>query len=72
MYYVYIYYNSHLIMLMFYNELLWFYQDFKHENLCFLNLYSILNLSLEIMLVLPNEEQNTFATLKTFPSCRTR
>ena len=60
------------IMLMFYNELLWFYQDFKHENLCFLNLYAILNLSLEIVLVLPNEEQNTFATLKTFPSCRNR
>ena len=60
------------IMLMFYNEIPCFYQDFKNENLCFLSLYSILNLSLAIMLVLPNEEQNTFATLKAFPSCRNR
>ena len=38
---------------MFYFEIPWFYQDFKSENLCFLNLYSvrtakILDLSLEI------------------------
>ena len=44
---------------MFYYEIQWFYQDFKSENLCFLNLYSvhaarILDLSLEIMLTPPN------------------
>ena len=26
---------------MFYYEIQWFYQNFKSENLCFLNLYSI-------------------------------
>ena len=30
-----------------------FYQNFKNEDLCFLNLYSILDLSLEIMLSPP-------------------
>ena len=40
---------------MFHYEILWFYQDFKSENLCFLNLYPvhavrILGLLLEIML----------------------
>ena len=40
---------------MFYHEILWFYQDFKSEKLCFLNLYlvhaaKILDLSLEVML----------------------
>ena len=43
---------------MFYYEIPWFYQDFKSENLSFLNLYSvhavrILDLSLEIMLSPP-------------------
>ena len=43
---------------MFYYEITWFYQNFKRENLCFLNLYSvhtatILKLSLEIILSLP-------------------
>ena len=43
---------------MFYHEIRWFYQDFKIENLCFLNMYSvrggrILDLSLEIMLSPP-------------------
>ena len=40
---------------MFYHKILWFYQNFQSENLCFLNLFSvhsarILNLKLEIML----------------------
>ena len=44
--------------LMFYCKIPWFYQDFKSENLYFLNLYSvhtarILDLSLEIMLSPP-------------------
>ena len=43
------------VYVMCYYEILWFYQDFKKENLCFLNLSSvyaatILGLSLEIML----------------------
>ena len=43
---------------MLYCEIPWFYQDFKSENLCFLNLYSvhaarILGLSLEVMLKPP-------------------
>ena len=62
---------------MFYYEILWIYHNFKSENLCFLNLYRvhavrILDLSLEVMLVLPNEEQNTFVTLKAIPSCQIR
>ena len=40
---------------MFYYEIQWFYQDFKSENLCFLDLYSVhtarmLDLLLEILL----------------------
>ena len=43
---------------MLYYKILWFYQEFKSENLCFLNLYSvhvvrILDLSLDIMLSPP-------------------
>ena len=43
---------------MLYHEIRWFYQDFKSENLCFLNLFSvhaerILDLSLEVMLSPP-------------------
>ena len=43
---------------MFYYEIQWFYQDFKSENLCFLDLYSvhtarILDLLLEILLSPP-------------------
>ena len=46
------------IYVIFYSEIWWFYQDFKNENLCFLNLYSvhtakIQDLSLEIMLSPP-------------------
>ena len=45
---------AYYVYLMFYYEILWFDQDFKSENLCFLNLYSvhaarILDLSLEII-----------------------
>ena len=50
-------YNSHIcyIYLMFHYKIPWFYQDFKSENLWFLNMYSvheakILDLSLQIML----------------------
>ena len=48
---------------MLYYEIPWFYEDFKSENLCFLNLYAerILDLS-----------QNTFKILKTFPSYQNR
>ena len=43
---------------MFYCETTWFYQNFKNENLCFLNVYSvlvarILHLSLKVMLSPP-------------------
>ena len=43
---------------MFHYETPWFYQDFKSENLCFLNLYSfhaarILDLSLDVILSPP-------------------
>ena len=43
---------------MFYCEIPWFYQDFKSENMSFLNLYSvhaarILDLSPEVMLSPP-------------------
>ena len=60
---------------MFYYKIRWFHQDFKSEN-CFLNMYSvqaarILDLSLDIMLTLPIEVRNNFATLKVLPSCRT-
>ena len=46
------------IYVIFYSEIWWFYQDFKNENLSFLNLYSvhtatIQDLSLEIMLIPP-------------------
>ena len=42
------------VYVMFYYEIPWFYQDFKNENLCFLNLHSvhaarILDLSLEML-----------------------
>ena len=50
-------YNFHRydFYVMFYYEIPWFYQDFKSENLCSSNLYSvhaarILNLSLEVIL----------------------
>ena len=53
-------YNSHIynVYIMLYCEIPWFHQDFKSENLCFLNLYSvhaarILGLSLEVMLKPP-------------------
>ena len=41
-----------------YYEIPWFYQDFKSENLCFLNLYSVhtarmLDMSQQIMLSPP-------------------
>ena len=60
---------------MFYYEILWLYQDFKHENLCFLNLYSvhaarILDPSLKILL--SPKERRTLTTIKTFPSCQNR
>ena len=43
---------------MIYLEISWFYQDFKSENLCYLNMYlihaaRILGLSLKIMLSPP-------------------
>ena len=42
---------------MFYYEISWSYQDFKSENLCFLNLHSfharILDLTPEVMLSPP-------------------
>ena len=49
---------SFTIYVIFYSEIWWFYQDFKNENLSFLNLYSvhtakIQDLSLEIMLIPP-------------------
>ena len=56
---------------MFYYVIPWFYQDFKSENLCFLNLYSvhaarILDLSLEIMLSPPKWETKHFYNSKGF------
>ena len=53
---------------MFYYEVPWFYQDFKIEKLCLINLNSfhatrILNLSCK---VLPNKERNAFTTLTVF------
>ena len=49
-------FNYPLLYVMFYYEILWFYQDFKTENLCFLNMHSvhaarILDLPLEIVLI---------------------
>ena len=43
------------VYVMYYYKIPWFYQDFKSENLCFLNLCSVhtarkLALSLEVML----------------------
>ena len=51
-------YNVYDVYVMFYYEIPWFYQDFKNENLCFLNQYlvpaaRILDLSLAIMLSPP-------------------
>ena len=53
-------YNSHIynVYVVFYYKISWFYQDFKGENLCALNLYSvqaarILGLLLEIILSPP-------------------
>ena len=62
---------------MFHYEILWFYQDFKSENLCFLNLYPvhavrILGLLLEIMLSILKRGTNTFGTLIPISSCRNR
>ena len=53
---------------MFYYEVPWFYQDFKIEKLCLINLNSfhatrILNLSRK---VLSNKERNAFTTLTVF------
>ena len=53
---------------MFYYEVPWFYQDFKIEKLCLINLNSfhargILNLSCK---VLSNKERNAFTTLMVF------
>ena len=55
---------------MFYYDFQWFYQDFKSENFCSLNLYSVQaaripHLSLEIILSPPNEERSTCTTLNT-------
>ena len=60
---------------MFYYEILWFYQDFKSEILCFLNLYSvhvarILDLSLEIILSLPKSGTKHLYNSKGFPFMR--
>ena len=33
--------NKKNVYVMFYYEIHWFYQDFKSENQCFLNLYSV-------------------------------
>ena len=54
-------FNYPLVYVMFYYEILWFYQDFKTENLCFLNMHSvhaarILDLPLEIVLIPPKRE----------------
>ena len=53
-------YNSHIDndYVKFYYKIPWFYQDFKSENLCYLNLYSVhaarlLNLTLGVMLCPP-------------------
>ena len=62
-------YTVYNIYVMFYYEIPWFYQDFKSENLCFLNLYSVHAAGI---LDLPNEERNTFSTLRIFRSCRNR
>ena len=65
-----------MFMQCFCNEIHWFYQDFKSENLCFSNLYSVhAARTLDLVIidqVLPNEERNTFTTQKAFPSCPNR
>ena len=48
-------YTTYNVYVLFYYDILWFYQNFKSENLFFLNQYSvhearILDLSLEVML----------------------
>ena len=60
---------------MFYYKTLWFYQDFKSENLCFLNMYSvhrvkILDLSLDIMLSPPKQGTKHLYNSKGFSEKR--
>ena len=60
---------------MFCYKIQWFYQDFKSENLCFLNLYSvqaarILDLPLEIMLSPPKRGTKHLYNSKDF--CRNK
>ena len=52
-------YNAYNLYVMFYYEIPWFYQDFKSENLCFLNMHlayaaRMLDLSLVALLTPPN------------------
>ena len=63
-------YNVYMFIcfIMFYYKDPWFYQDFKIEKLCLINLNSfhargILNLSCK---VLSNKERNAFTTLMVF------
>ena len=56
---------------MFYCQISWFYQDFKSENLCFLNLHSVrtakmLDLPLEIMLSPPKGGMKDLYNSKSF------
>ena len=56
-------YTVYNVYVMFYYEILWFYQDFKIENLNFLNLYSVhaarvLELLIEVMLSAPRRRTN--------------
>ena len=68
-----IFYNSHKynVSVVLYYKILWFYQDFKSANLCFLNLYSvhaarILDLPLEVMLSSPKWEMKHLYNSKGF------
>ena len=59
------------VYVMFYCKIQWVYQDFKSENLCFLNLYvrhavRILDLSLEIMLTTPKWGTKHLYNIKGF------
>ena len=65
--------NSHIynVYARFCYKILWFYQDFKSENMCFLNLYSvhaarILDLSPELMLSPPKWETKHISNSKGF------
>ena len=69
-----LFHKSHIynIYVMFYYETTWFYQNFKNENLCFLNQYSvdaarILHLSLEVMLSTPKWGTKHLYKSKGFP-----